>query len=447
MSDGFYRAFEERYYATRSKITELRKQYLPFVTPLTKLYPGAETFDLGCGRGEWLELMLGMGMTPLGVDLDDGMLAGCREHGLPAIQGDAVSYLRTLPSDSQATVTAFHVVEHIDFDQLSTVVSEALRVLKPGGLLIMETPNPENIVVATRNFYLDPTHLRPLPSLLLSFLPEYYGFVRTKVVRLQESKDLANSPSPTLNDVFEGASPDYAVIAQKTASAETLTLFDQAFSEEYGLRLDVLAGRYDAAIIDNTQKAEGAARHAEGLALRAEGVALRAESAALQAQAMCEQLEKRSKEAEEVAHRWQLQADTWRQQADALQQQANAWHQQIISIHQRTSWKITRPIRLVKRLASGDLSPVKRSVHLLYATAVRQAHTHPHARSILRNALNRFPGIRRFVSQATKWANPSPETYSAQQANYPTSLKSLTPRAREIYTEMTNSIKKQKGGQ
>ncbi len=79
----------------------------------------------------------------------------------------------------------------------------------------METPNPENIVVATRDFYLDPTHQRPIPPQLLSFLPEFYGFARTKIIRLQESKDLEMRADLTLQDVLSGASPDYAVVAQK----------------------------------------------------------------------------------------------------------------------------------------------------------------------------------------------------------------------------------------
>ena len=88
----------------------------------------------------------------------------------------------------------------------------------PGGLLIMETPNPENIVVATRNFYLDPTHQRPIPPMLLAFVAEYAGFARVKTLRLQESKELVNKGDVSLQDVFAGASPDYAVVAQKTCT-------------------------------------------------------------------------------------------------------------------------------------------------------------------------------------------------------------------------------------
>lgn len=273
MDNGFYRAFEEKYYAPRSVIMQLRRQYLPFVEQVCSFYPEAETFDLGCGRGEWLELMLEMGLKPFGVDLDEGMLQDCREYNLPAQKGDAVAYLTTIPDNSQIVVSAFHVVEHITFEQLQTVVSEALRVLKPGGLLIMETPNPENIVVATRNFFIDPTHKRPIPAELLSFLPEFYGFARTKIMRLQESKQLSEKVVPSLNDIFSGVSPDYAVVAQKTAPDEMLACLDEVFSQEYGLPFKTLAERFDKRLLqaeEKAQQAEEKAQLAEEKAQRAE---------------------------------------------------------------------------------------------------------------------------------------------------------------------------------
>jgi len=87
MRDVFYRAFEDRYYGSREIIKTLRRQYLPFVTPLVVMYPGAPTFDIGCGRGEWLELMSEIGFNPHGVDLDEGMLSDCVERNLPAEKG------------------------------------------------------------------------------------------------------------------------------------------------------------------------------------------------------------------------------------------------------------------------------------------------------------------------------------------------------------------------
>jgi SAM-dependent methyltransferase len=246
MSKGFYRAFEERYRGSRELIKERLTAYLPFVAPLLKVSPAAAAIDLGCGRGEWLEVLTGVGFKPMGVDLDSGMLAACHELDLIVELDDAISYLSRLSDNSQVVVSAFHLVEHISFEQLQAVVAEAIRVLKPGGLLIMETPNPENIIVSTRNFYLDPTHERPIPPMLLSFVAEYAGFSRVKTLRLQEPKELIKKEDISLQDVFSGASPDYAIIAQKHASDDVLTLTNEAFSRDYGLSLENLLSRWDS---------------------------------------------------------------------------------------------------------------------------------------------------------------------------------------------------------
>jgi O-antigen chain-terminating methyltransferase len=245
-ADNFYRAFEDKHRGPRELIKKRLGVYLPFVEPILAPYPEAQALDLGCGRGEWLELLSSTGFKVRGVDLDEGMLAACRDLGLNAEKRDALEALKSASDSSLTVVSAFHLVEHIGFDQLRALVAEALRVLVPGGLLIMETPNPENFVVAGCNFYLDPTHRRPIPPQLLAFLPEFYGFVRTKIIRLQESKELVSTPSPTLMDVLGGVSPDYAVVAQKDGPAEPLDALNAAFDAEYGLTLEVLVERYEA---------------------------------------------------------------------------------------------------------------------------------------------------------------------------------------------------------
>lgn len=256
MDEGFYRAFEERFYAPREEILAMRRQYAPFVEPLAAFFPGGAAFDVGCGRGEWLELMSGWGFAPQGVDLDAGMLQACAVRGLPARQGDGIAALSALPRESQAVVSAFHVVEHLSFAQLCAVVEEALRVLKPGGLLILETPNPENLLVGAHNFYLDPTHQRPIPSGLLAFVAEYAGFARVKVLFLQEEAALRQGREPGLYDVLAGVSRDYAVLAQKKGGAEVMGALDAAWAREGGVRLQELARRYDARL----EEGEGRAR-------------------------------------------------------------------------------------------------------------------------------------------------------------------------------------------
>lgn len=242
----FYRAFEDRHRGSRDLILGRLNIYVPFISPLKRLYGERPALDLGCGRGEWLEVLLQNDFLPTGVDQDEGMLEGCKALSLPAIQGDALEILKSLPDESQVVVSGFHIAEHIPFEDLKKLVAQALRVLKPAGLLILETPNSENIVVGTQSFYLDPTHERPIPHLLLSFLTEYSGFCRSKLLRLQESREIAAASSTALMSVLGGVSPDYAIVAQKSALPADLEHFDEMFQQDYGLALEVLAHRYDA---------------------------------------------------------------------------------------------------------------------------------------------------------------------------------------------------------
>jgi O-antigen chain-terminating methyltransferase len=246
MSIPFYRAFEDRYRGSRELIHERQQVYVPFLEPLKQLYPERKALDLGCGRGEWLEILVRNDFKPLGVDLDTGMLEACHALGLPVEKGDALEVLKSLPDESLTVVSGFHIAEHLPFGDLKVLVAEALRVLKPAGLLILETPNAENLVVGTQTFYLDPTHERPIPHLLLGFLTEYSGFNRCQLLRLQESAALAEGGPVDLMSVLHGVSPDYAVIAQKQALPEQLEIFDAVFARDYGLSLETLARRYDA---------------------------------------------------------------------------------------------------------------------------------------------------------------------------------------------------------
>jgi SAM-dependent methyltransferase len=245
MIDPFYRAFEDKYRGSRVVITERLHVYLPFIRNVLQTYSGGQAIDLGCGRGEWLELLIREGFTPTGVDLDEGMLNACQQLGLPTVQADALNFLCQTESNSQLVVSAFHFVEHIDFEQLRTLVTQAFRVLKPGGLLILETPNPENIAVSTCHFYLDPTHQHPIPPALLEFVVEFAGFARVKTLRLQEEKDIAVRERIGIFEVLNCVSPDYAVVAQKKSNAPLVAKNQELFDADYGITQSTLSRKLD----------------------------------------------------------------------------------------------------------------------------------------------------------------------------------------------------------
>jgi O-antigen chain-terminating methyltransferase len=245
VNDAFYRAFEDRYRGTREDIKSRLQAYRPWLEALKAMRPDASALDLGCGRGEWLEVLREAGIAARGVDLDAGMLAGLRDAGFDVEQGDAIARLRATPADSLLLVSALHLVEHLPFEQVEVLVREALRVLVPGGLLLMETPNPENIVVGATLFYQDPTHVRPMPPTLLAFVPEHQGFARTKILRMNEPRGLADYRSPSLQNVLCDVSPDYAVVAQKSAGTSSTGPFDDLFSRPSGVTLSHLVAAYD----------------------------------------------------------------------------------------------------------------------------------------------------------------------------------------------------------
>lgn len=248
MARSFYHAFEERFRGSRELIEERLRVYLPFVVPLREHYTVAKALDLGCGRGEWIGLLSEAGFTVHGVDVDEDMLADCKEKGFSVTKGDAVEFLASVPDSSYTVISAIHVIEHIPFPALQQLVIEALRILEPGGVLILETPNPENLIVGATNFYLDPTHQRPIPPNLLLFVTEYYGFMRSKLLRLQEPKALAEKATVSLLEVLDGPSPDYGVVAQKGGPHELIERMDVSFSGEFGISLALLAGRFQQSI-------------------------------------------------------------------------------------------------------------------------------------------------------------------------------------------------------
>ena len=244
MNNSFYRGFEDLHRGSRHEIIRRLQVYLPFVLPVAQTNPSAECLDLGCGRGEWLQLMAEYGINAKGVDIDEAMLNAAKSQGLNVTLKDALDALKNQADNSIAFVTAFHLVEHLLFSQVQELVQQAHRVLVPGGVLILETPNPDNLVVASCNFYLDPSHIKPIPSLLLSFTANYAGFARTKLIGLQESSSLRFKANLQLEDVLAGASPDYAVLSQKVGTRDDTTRLDAPFERSYGVSTSELAQLY-----------------------------------------------------------------------------------------------------------------------------------------------------------------------------------------------------------
>ncbi len=124
---------------------------------------------------------------------------------LDVTEKDAVSFLRNLKPNAVGAITSFHLIEHLPLKTLISLLDESLRVLKPNGLIILETPNPGNLQVGSNTFYLDPTHRNPLPPQFTQFLLEARGFINVQILPLHpydESQHLlegANGVKEILN--------------------------------------------------------------------------------------------------------------------------------------------------------------------------------------------------------------------------------------------------------
>lgn len=224
----FYATFEERFRGSRAAVRETLRAY---DDDLGRLAEHGPVLDIGPGRGEWLELLGEKGITAYGVDTNLTFVEEGAAMGLDIRHDDALEHLSSLPPSSLGAVTAFHIAEHLDVDTLLDVLERAIIALRPGGMVLIETPNPTNLIVGASTFYLDPTHLRPLHPDLLRFAVERAGFVDVEVRYLNPGFAPAGGPPPELpadpverdlvgwvNWALRGPL-DYAVLATKPGTS------------------------------------------------------------------------------------------------------------------------------------------------------------------------------------------------------------------------------------
>jgi O-antigen chain-terminating methyltransferase len=213
--DALYASFEDQFRGEREEVKDRLRVYLPI---LRRSEVTTGVLDIGCGRGEWLQLLKSEGVEARGVDRNRVFVEECRQSGLDVSEEDALLYLRDLPDNSLSAISSFHLVEHLPFETLIKLLDECVRVLKPEGLLILETPNPENFIVGSCTFYADPTHRNPIPSQTLSFLLEARGLFRIEVLKLRpwETAKIEGETEiiKRFNEYFYGA-PDYGIVGWK----------------------------------------------------------------------------------------------------------------------------------------------------------------------------------------------------------------------------------------
>lgn len=172
MLDQFYvRYNEELFKEPRDVLKERKKTYIELLEEHFGLLNKKEikVVDLGCGTGEWIETLQEAGYTSIGVDSNQSVVEKDRRlyPHLKVVLKDSIAYLKAQSTKSLDVITSFHMVEHMEMIEVIELCKEAARVLKPNGLLIIETPNPLNVLISSYYFYLDPTHKRQIPPELL----------------------------------------------------------------------------------------------------------------------------------------------------------------------------------------------------------------------------------------------------------------------------------------
>ena len=218
-----YVGFEDRFRGSRDEIRSRLEAYLPIFSGAT------DVLDVGCGRGEFLNLLREHGIGGRGLDLNHEMVEVCRAQGLEAAEGDALGYLRSLPDQSLGGLFAAQVVEHLDPDYLLELLEEAFVKLRPGSAIVLETINVGSWFAFFSSYIRDITHVRPLHPDTLSYLLTAHGFQevtvrfsapypeRDKLVRVAGEgvvEDAINANADKLNALLF-TDMDYAAIGRR----------------------------------------------------------------------------------------------------------------------------------------------------------------------------------------------------------------------------------------
>jgi len=225
-----YVGFEDQFRGSAEDIRRRVEEYLPIFEQTS------DVLDVGCGRGEFLDLLRAHGIHARGVDVNPAMVEVCRGKGLDAEAGDALTYLRGLPDASLGGLFAAQVVEHLEPRYLARVLDAAFEKLRPGAPIVLETINPACWFAFFESYIRDLTHVRPVHPDTLKYLLVATGFQQVEIryrapypegEKLQ--KVAAGAPQAALADLVETLNAnvekinrllftylDYAAIGRRT---------------------------------------------------------------------------------------------------------------------------------------------------------------------------------------------------------------------------------------
>jgi len=206
-----YQRFAEQFRGSEEYVRRGEEFYLPYFAGCKRV------LDIGCGRGEFLEAIRAQGIEGEGIDLSEECAAYCRAKGLNVQTADLFEFLAAQSEYAFDGIFSSQVVEHIDPMRLAEMIRLCASRLRRGGVLALETPNPECLAIFASHFYLDPTHRRPVPSALLSFYMVESGMGGMEVHPLSPAAksfpEIEALPAGFAQRFFGGL--DYAIIGRK----------------------------------------------------------------------------------------------------------------------------------------------------------------------------------------------------------------------------------------
>lgn len=214
-----YVKFEDKYRGSQEEIKDRLLEYL-------KYFEGKHNvLDIGCGRGEFLQILKENNIEAKGIDINNDMLLLCKEKNLNVKNMDALAYLNSLEDNSLGGIMLTQVIEHMDPNYLIQLVSLAYKKLKPEAYFVAETINPQSLIVFTEAYFMDLSHIRMIHPYTIKFLLDNEGFTESNINYLSRVSDLRipevselptefNKAIDKLNDVVYGYR-DYAIIGRK----------------------------------------------------------------------------------------------------------------------------------------------------------------------------------------------------------------------------------------
>jgi SAM-dependent methyltransferase len=172
---SFYFELQGRFQSSTQADANRLEMYQSALANLEPELPKGTWLDIGCGRGKWFGIARDSGHQVIGVDSSPDAIERCTAAGFEVTEGDGLAFLQSSEDQSFAVVSAFHVLEHCPFEYCLNLAYQVARTLKPGGVFLIETPHAGNLLMAAEQFWMDPTHNRPIPMPLMEFLFEYCG--------------------------------------------------------------------------------------------------------------------------------------------------------------------------------------------------------------------------------------------------------------------------------